>query len=184
MALQSRLFCLFIFLCCLSPFGGHAAQAEIGNFIIKENLLKNGKLAVIVCDSTDTPIAHFNGAYDFSLNGFTETLQFHQGVAVSQNILSKSTFLFIKHDNGAKTVGKLYYISKDKDGLNPIKINGLYVLLVPLLLILLGMFFRKFLWIFIILLVIYIYLNYQNGLSIQSFLESIGQSIQEFIAGF
>ena len=171
------LLCAFVL-----PFWSYAESRGINNFIIKEHLLKNGKLVIIVCDAEDQPIEDFKGSYDFSLNGFTESLNFQQGIATSKNSISKSTFLFIKHSNGEKSVSKLYYISKTNDGLNIIKINALYILLIPLILILFGMFFRKFLWLFILLLGVYLYLNYQNGLSLTSFVESIGQGVQDLIS--
>lgn len=183
MPCNSSAFGRIFLLLLLFPFLGFSAQhTKIEDFIVKEHLLKNSKLAIIACDSSERPLEHFNGSYDFVLNGFQETLSFRQGVAVSQNTISKSTFLFIKHHNGSNSVGKLYYISKTEDGLNPIKINGLYVLLIPVILLLLGMFFRRFIWLIFIILIIYLYVNYQNGLDLRSFFESISHGIQDFIS--
>lgn len=185
MSLKAGIANAFFFCLLLFPLLGWTAEnSGIRNFIVKEHLLKNSKLAIIACDSAGQPLENFNGSHEFALNGFKETLEFHKGIAVSAQVISKSTFLFIKHHNGSKSLGKLYFVSMGEDGLNLIKINGLYVLLVPVVLILLGMFFRRFIWLIVILLIIYLYFNYQNGMGLQSFFESIVHGIRDFISSF
>jgi hypothetical protein len=52
---------------------------DINNFLVKESLLKNSKLAIIAADSLDNPIEKINGTYTFSVSGFTQSLTLMKG---------------------------------------------------------------------------------------------------------
>lgn len=150
-----------------------SAQVAIDNFIIKEDLMKNEKITVIATDAEENPLENINGTFAFSINGFKEQLEFVNGAATPSRQIDKSTFVYLKHsnDNGMHT--KLYYvIKKDKD-LKPFKINWLVLLIIPALLIVLGMMFRKFIIISVILLGIIFFFNYSKGLDISTFFDSI-----------
>src|SRR5690606_31509622 len=101
--------CLFT---CFSLFSfltpAIAQNNRFSNFIVKEHLLKNNKLAIIACDSAENPLEEIHGEYDFVLNGFDETLDFHNGVAITQHAINRSTFVFIKNQGKERSIGKLY----------------------------------------------------------------------------
>lgn len=158
-----------------------AQPQRIDNFIIKENLTQNRKLAIIAIDGTDQPLERINGTFVFSVNGFQQDLRFHDGVAVVQQPIESSTFVFFKHKNQEKTVSKLYYIYKKDDSLNPFKINGLLLLIIPLAVLLVAYMFRRFLVTFIILALIYAYFHFSKGLDFSNIMESMLDTLKNLI---
>lgn len=170
----SSLLILFI---CESAYtqSNTAAGTEItiNNFIVKENLYKNNQLAIIAADSVDKPIENLSGTFMFSINGFEQELKFNNGAAVVPQPISKSTFIYIRHENESGNQGKLYFVIKKYDMLNPIKISWLVLVLVPALLILLAMMFRKFIIIAVILIIVMFYFNTSNGLKISTFFDTV-----------
>lgn len=94
----------FLFLAYASAF---AQNADINNFIVKESLLKNSKLAIIAADSLDHPIEKINGVYTFTVSGFTQSITFNDGVAVLPLQLERSAFVYLKHQNDTGTHSKL-----------------------------------------------------------------------------
>ena len=49
-------------------------EVVLNNFIVKENLLKNNKIAIIAVDSLDKPLENLSGTFQFSINGFGQEL--------------------------------------------------------------------------------------------------------------
>src|SRR5690606_6041297 len=121
-----------------------AQKQRIQNFLVKENLTQNGKLAIIAVDSAERPLETVNGTFIFSINGFQQDLDFHDGIAVVKHPLETSTFVFFKHKNQATTMGKLYYIHKQNNELKPFKIPELFLLTTPARLLLFGSLFNPF----------------------------------------
>ncbi len=150
-----------------------AQNTAINNFTVKENLLKNSKIAIIAADSLNIPDERINGTYTFSLSGFTQELSFNNGVAVVPMMIEKSTFVYIKHNNEQGTHSKLVYIYKKDNNLSPFTLSGWWLVVIPAIIILLAFMFRKFIIIACILLIIYVYFNYSNGLSIGTFFETL-----------
>jgi len=150
-----------------------STEITINNFIVKENLYKNNQLAIIAADSEEKPIEDLSGTFKFSINGFEQELKFNNGAAVVPQPISKSTFIYIRHENEAGNQGKLYYVIKKYDMLNPIKISWLVLVLVPALIILIAMMFRKFILIAGILLIVLFYFNTSNGLKISTFFDTV-----------
>jgi hypothetical protein len=150
-----------------------AQPVAINNFLVKEHLLKNNKLAVIAADSLDKPVESINGTFLFSINGFKQELKFHDGFAVAPQQIEKSTFVYLKHANDAGTHSKLYYVIKKDDSLNPIKINWMLLLIIPLLIIAIATIFRKFIIFGVIILVVIFFFNSSKGLGIPTFFETI-----------
>lgn len=148
-------------------------QVAVNNFIVKENLLKNDKIAVIACDADEKPLENIRGTFQFSINGFKQELKFNDGVAIAPQQIDKSTFIYLRHKNESGTHGKLYYVIKKDNNLNPIKISWLLLVLVPLGLIILASMFRKFIVIAVILLVIMLFFNSSNGLKLPTFFETV-----------
>jgi hypothetical protein len=169
--------CIFLFLCVSLTF----AQAEkvasnevsINNFIVKENLLKNDKVAIIACDANEKPLENVNGTFQFSINGFKQILRFNDGVAVPTQQIAKSTFIYLRHENENGTHGKLYYVIKKDLDLKLIKINWLLLVLIPLIVIILATMFRKFILIAAVLLIILFIFNSSNGLKLGTFFETV-----------
>lgn len=170
---------LFLFLTIfLSTSFAQGSLKTIDYFMVKENLLKNEKLAIIATDSLENPNESINGTFNFSVNGFKQELVFNNGVAVCPLQIEKSAFVFIKHLNENGTHSNLYYIYKKDTNLNPYKINWYLLLVIPIGLILIGYMFRKLIGLIILILVAFSYFNYNKGLSIPTFFESIIDGIK------
>lgn len=158
-----------------------AQSQQINNFIVKENLTQNGKLAIIAVDSLDNPVEHINGTFLFNLNGFQQDLIFHDGIAVIKQPLESSNFVFFKHKNQEKSLGKLYYIYKSKTELKPIKIYGLLLLVIPAVVLLIAYAFKRFIGTFIVLALIYGYFHFSKGLDLSKIFESILLGLKNLI---
>jgi hypothetical protein len=148
-------------------------EVYLNNFIVKENLYKNNQLAVIAADGEENPIENLNGTFRFSINGFEQELKFNNGAAIIAQPISKSTFIYIRHENEAGNQGKLYYVIRKFDMINPIKISWMILVIIPVLIILLAMMFRKFIIIAAIFLLIMFYFNSSNGLKISIFFDTV-----------
>ncbi|NQD71478.1 hypothetical protein HP439_12165 [Sphingobacterium shayense] len=158
----------------------HAQQQRIEDFIVKENLTQNGKLAIVVVDSIEKPQESINGVFSFNLNGFQQQLNFHNGVGVVQQPLETSTFVFFNHKNQEKSIGQLYFIHKSENQLTPYKISGLLLLIIPIVILLIAYLFKKFIVTLVILGLIYAYVHYAKGLDFSQIIESIFHAIQSF----
>lgn len=167
------------FFLLLLSYTGFAQKADINNFIVKESLLKNSKLAIIAADSLDKPQEQINGIYTFSVSGFTQSLKFNDGVAILPLQLERSTFVYIKHINDKGTHSKLVYVYKKDGDLSPYALNSIWLILIPVILIVLALAFRKFIIIAVILFLIFIYFNHSNGLSMPTFFETVFDGLKK-----
>ncbi|MGN0003258.1 MAG: hypothetical protein ACI35V_07475 [Sphingobacterium composti] len=152
-----------------------ATFQRIDNFVIKENLTSNGKIAIVAVDSADAALDYINGTFKFTINGFEQSLAFHDGVAVPSHAIESSTFVYFKHKNQEKTTGKLYFLYKKENKITPLKINGLLLLIIPALILLVAYAAKRLLITFIILAIVYGYFSYSKGLSVTQILESAFQ---------
>ena len=159
----------------------HAQPVSVNNFLVKEHLLKNSKLAIIATDSSDHPIETVNGTFLFNINGFQQELKFNDGIAVAPQKIEKSTFVYLKHQNELGTHSKLYYVIKKNEDLNPIKINWMLLLFIPLVIIVIATVFRKFIIFAIVLLAIIFFFNSSKGLNIPTFFETIIDGLKSAI---
>lgn len=166
-----RYFYLIIFLFC--NVASFAQNSNINNFIVKESLLKNSKLAIIAADSLNQPLESINGLYTFSVSGFSQEIIFANGVAVLPLKISKSTFVYLKHENDNGTHSKLLYVFKKDGNLNPFTISRIFLIIIPLIIIILAFAFKKFIYIAVILLLVFMYFNHSNGLNISTFFETM-----------
>ena len=158
---------------------GFAQKSDINNFIVKESLLKNSKLAIIAADSLDQPMESINGLYTFSISGFTQPIKFNDGVGILPMQLDKSAFVYVRHQNDKGTHSKLLYVYKKDGTLNPFTVNSLWLVLFPLALIFIAFAFRKLIIFVVIILLIYIYFNHSSGLNLSTFFETIFDSLKK-----
>jgi hypothetical protein len=169
-----------IYLLLLLPTIAWGQYQRIDNFLVKENLTANGKIAIVAVDSVEHADENINGTFKFNINGFEQSLAFHDGVAVPPHPIENSTFVYFKHKNIQKTTGKLYFLYKKDNEITPIKINGLLLLLIPTVLLLIAYALKRFLVVFILLAVAYGYFSFSKGLSPMQILESSYHTILSF----
>jgi hypothetical protein len=150
-----------------------AQDVTINNFIVRENLLKNEKISILAADADEKPIDTINGTFLFSVNGFKDELKFNNGIATASQQINKSTFVYLKHVNDNGTHAKLYYILKNGNDLHPFKISWIILLIIPLGLVAIGILFRKFIIIALILLVVIFLFNYSKGLGLSAFFDTV-----------
>ncbi|HMR18280.1 MAG TPA: hypothetical protein PKA53_03180 [Sphingobacterium sp.] len=174
---------LYLFLVLPVIVWGQQYQ-RIDNFIVKENLTSNGKIAIIAVDSAENANENINGTFKFSINGFEQSLAFHDGVAVSPHPIESSTFAYFKHKNLEKTSGKFYFLYKKDNEINPIQINGLLLLLIPTVLLLIAYVMRRFMVTLLILAIAYAYFSFSKGLSVVQILESAYNTILNLFLRF
>ncbi len=172
---------IFLFFVLLISNLAIAQNSDINNFLVKESLLKNSKLAIIAADSLAQPLEKINGVYTFSVSGFTQVLNFNDGVAILPLQIDKSTFIYIKHQNNHGTNSKLIYVYKKDGSLNPFTISRIFLIIVPLIIIFLVFAFKKFIYIGLILLIAFMYFNISNGLDISTFFETTFDYLRNLI---
>ncbi len=160
----------------------YAQQADgINHFIIKENLIQNGKLAIIATDADEIPNESISGTYQFVINGFQQELKFNEGVAITPQAIETSVFVFIKHRNQNGSHGRLYYVLKNENGLNPIAINWYYLILIPAVILLIAYLFKRLMVLAIVILIGLFIFNYSKGLNLESIFETIVHGIKGLI---
>lgn len=179
--LHKTLFFLILLLSSSLSYGEEKDEMQINNFLIKETLVKNNKLAILACDSLEKPLEHINGTFQFTINGFKTPLKFNDGIAITANEIENSTFVYLQHKNTRGVHSSLFYILKKNDGLKIYKINWFLLLLVPIALGVLTVLFKRFLWLAIIILGLYFYFNSQKGLNIGSFLEIVMDGVKNLL---
>ncbi len=170
--------CLILFFPC-TVLAAH--QTNIDHFLVKENLLKNNKLAIIAADSAGNALEHISGIYTFSVSGFSQELNFHGGVAVIPQKIDKSTFVYLKHENLSGVHSRLVYVYKKENNLRPIVINRVFLVVVPLLLLLLVFAFKRFIYIGAFLLIAFILFNHFHGLNVSTFFETTFDYLKNLI---
>lgn len=176
---MKRIYLLTLLLALSSALFAQKVKTNINNFLVKESLLKNSKLAIIAADSLENPIEQINGMYTFTVSGFSQTLRFNDGVAILPLQLEKSTFVYIKHENDEGTHSKLLYVHKKEGSLNPYSISSMWLIMFPLAIVLLAFTFRKFIIAGVIIMLVFIYFNHSNGLDLSTFFESIFDSLKK-----
>jgi hypothetical protein len=163
----------FLLLLVTLSTAAFSQKLDINNFIVKESLLKNSKLAVIAADSLENPMERINGIYTFTVSGFSQSLKFNDGVAIVPLQLERSAFVYIKHENDKGTHSKLVYVYKKDGSLTPYTINSMWLVIIPLIIVVIVFLFRKLLILGVIIFVILIYFNHSSGLGIGTFFETI-----------
>jgi hypothetical protein len=174
-----------IFLFSLMMSAGSFAFADniaINHFEIRENPYAVDEISVVATDTLHNVQENVNGQFLFTINGFEDTLKFTSGVAFYKHKMVRSTFLYARHINETGTHSILYYVYKN-DKLTVIHISWIVLLAIPLCLILLAYMFKRFIIVAIIILAIFVFFNYHNGLSIPTFFESIIDGLKGLFKG-
>ncbi len=145
----------------------------IHTYTVKANPFAKDEIAISAVDTANTINENINGQFIFTLNGFEDTLNFDKGTAFYHKKILRSSFLYIKHQDDTGTYGSLFYLYKHVDDITPVHISWVWLLAIPAMLIILGYLFKRFIIIAIILFLIFLYFNHNNGLSIPTFFESV-----------
>ena len=164
---------LFTFICLLCAACSFADSQSLKNFVVKPNPFAKDEIAIVAADSSNEVDEAVNGTFIFTVNGFTDTLQFDKGTAFYHHKIQRSSFVYIKHVDDSGTYGSLYYLYKHEHDITALHINWIWLLVIPVAIILAGYLFKRFLIIAVILFIVFLYFNYYNGLSVPTFFESI-----------
>ncbi|MGN6637544.1 MAG: hypothetical protein ACTHJ8_01420 [Mucilaginibacter sp.] len=150
-----------------------ADKIAISHFAVRENPFAKNEIAIVAIDTSNNILENVNGLFAFNINGFDENLKFEKGTAFYHRKLDKSAFLYVKHVDDSGTHSVLYYVYKGTNSLTPIHISWLLLLAIPVVLIILGYMFKRFIIIAIIIFIVFLYFTHHNGLGAGTFFESI-----------
>ncbi len=166
---------IFLVFCLLAVSAGFvlAKPITINHFVVKENPFAKGEVAIVATDSLNNIQENVNGTFNFTINGFVDTLHFDKGTAFYRHKIDHSMFLFARHENDSGTHSILYYIYKSDDTLSPYHISWVLLLAIPCGLFLLAYMFKRFIIIAVVILVLLMVFNFHSGLSLSAFLQSI-----------
>lgn len=171
-------FITFLFL----TFTFSSKANAIHDFEVKEYITNDGTLAIVVLDSAKQVDKTVEGTFRFIINGFDHSLSFQQGVAVFPQALSNSSFVFFKHQsNGNEEVGKYYYIIMSDTGLKTVELNGLTLLLVPVVILFIAYVFRRFMFVFVLLALVFLYFYFVKGLEFGPFIDHMFFSLKKLV---
>jgi hypothetical protein len=162
-----------IFLLIFSSAFVYADTVTVNHFEVKNNPFAENEIAIVATDTTGHIMENVSGHFAFSVNGFDENLKFKNGTAFYRHKFPKSGFIYVKHENDNGTHATLYYVYKMSDKLVPIHISWIVLLIIPVTLIVVAYMFRKLIIVAVIILIVYIWFNYHNGLGAGTFFESI-----------
>lgn len=175
---------LLLLLCLLIPAWCLAAtpvdNAILNHFIIKENPFAQNEVAIVAVDSLKNTMSDLNGHYLFTVNGFDDTLTFQKGVAFYNHKIDRSSFIYARHENATGTHSMLYYIYVS-DKLIPVHISWVVLIAIPIVLVLLGYMFRRFIIVAVVIFLVFIYFNYHSGLSIGTFFQSVVDGLKNLV---
>jgi uncharacterized protein YxeA len=160
-----------------------ADTVSIKQFTIKENPFARQEIAIVATDTAGLVQESVSGKFAFTINGFDNELTFQSGTAFYRHKVQKSAFMYIKHKNEAGTHSGLYYIYKHGEKLSPLHISWMWLVAIPLIIVFIGYLFKRLIIIAVIILVIFIYFNHSNGLSLPTFFESIFDGLKHAITG-
>src|SRR5271165_1087730 len=100
------LLCLFF----IRTVFAFADTIAINHFVIKENPFAADEVAIVATDSLGRIQQNVNGVFNFTLNGFQDTMKFDKGTAFYRHKIEHSTFLYARHQNDNGTHSMLYYV--------------------------------------------------------------------------
>jgi hypothetical protein len=159
---------------CLLIFNiAFADKIAIKNFVIKDNPFAKSEFAIVATDTAGLTQDNVNGVFVFTINGFQESLNFDKGTAFYHHELAKSSFMYIKHENDTGTHSTLFYVYKTDSKLIPVHISWVALFAIPIILIVLGYMFKRFIIVAIVLFCVFFYFTHSNGLNIPTFFETV-----------
>lgn len=172
---------LLIFSVIFSLTGSvYILAADIPDFTVRESEMSGENIEMIALDAEGAEHVTTRGEYVFSINGFETSLKFKEGVAGFPRDVSSSTFLYIKHDGESGAVSRLFYVYRAPAGSYSVfHIPLAVIVIVPLGLILLGVFFRRLIILMVVLLGAFFYFSNMRGFSLDSFFDAA----REWITG-
>lgn len=168
----------FIFLFLFFFAAAAAENIVIQDFVVKENPFGKDEIAIVAEDSVHRIQENINGVFNFSVNGFQNELRFENGTALYRHKLERSSFIYLKHQNEKTSLSKLYYIYKHDSKLDPFLISWMWLIGIPLVLLLLAYLFKRFIILAVIIFGIFLYFNYNGGLSLPAFFETIIEGLK------
>ncbi|EHQ28938.1 hypothetical protein [Mucilaginibacter paludis] len=171
-----------VVMCLICFTAAFADGILIKNFVVKDNPFGTNEVAIVATDTAGVIQENVNGDFLFTVNGFQETLKFEHGTAFYHHKIAKSSFMLIKHENEIGSHSTLFYVYKSDAKLIPIHINWIVLFAIPVILVLLGYMFKRFIIIAAILLCLFVYFNHSNGLSIPSFFETVIDGLKHMFA--
>jgi uncharacterized protein YxeA len=170
-----------LMLVLLSVSVSRADTVSIKHFIVKENPFARQEIAIVATDTSNQVQENISGHYTFTINGFENDLLFQNGTAFYRHKVNRSAFMFIKHRNESGTYSTLFYVYKHGDKLSPIHISWVWLIAIPLIIVFAGYLFKRFIVIAIIVIILWMYFNHHNGLSLSTFFESIFDGLKHLI---
>ena len=161
------------------------AQPFMDAFTIKQNSFAQNEIAITATDTAGIINEGINGTYQFSINGFDTDLKFDHGVGMYHHKFDHSGFIYLKLNDVSGGCSSLYYVYVTDSRLFPFRINPMLLLIIPLVLILMGYMFRRFITIAAVLLLVFFYFNHHSGLAFTTYFASITDGLKHtFTHGF
>lgn len=148
------------------------AQA-IADFTVRESERESETIELVALDASGKRREDIDGVFPFSVNGFETELKFRNGGAFFPREVASSTFLYLKYKGEGDSSARLYYVYRGLAGsFTVFHIPLALLVIIPLALILLGMFFRRLIILMLLLLGAFFYFNSSRGLSLDSFFDA------------
>ncbi len=88
-----------------------ADNIAINHFVIKENPFAKDEVAIVATDSLGNIQENVNGVFNFTLNGFQDTLKFDKGTAFYRHKIEHSTPPFYMPNTKMTAVHTPFYIT-------------------------------------------------------------------------
>ncbi|WP_448698006.1 hypothetical protein ACFGVR_14390 [Mucilaginibacter sp. AW1-3] len=154
-------------------FAAHADVILIRNFTVKENPFAKNEVAVVATDTAGVIQENVDGVFKFTINGFDEDLSFANGTAFYHHKLDKSSFIYLKHSNEKGSNSMLFYVYKQDTKLTPVHISWIILVAIPLILVLLGYMFKRFIIIAAVIFCVFLYFNHHSGLGVGTFFDTV-----------
>jgi len=170
-----------LFLIPVSCFAVAQPAINITAFDIRENPYEQDQVSIVALDSLKNTQEAVNGNFVFTVNGFEDTLKFVSGVAFYKHKIERSTFLYARHVNETNTPSALYYVYKSETKLFPIHISWMWLVIIPLVLVLLGYMFKRFIIVAVIIFAVFLFFNYHNNLTFPTFFQSIVDGLKNLV---
>lgn len=158
--------------------GASAFADQIKDFTIRESENQNETIELVALDGTGNVREDLEGDFPFSINGFETEMNFEDGRAYFPRDVASSTFLYLKYKEETGSSARLYYVYRGlAGGFTVIHIPLALLVIIPLALVLLGMFFRRLIILVLVLLGAFFYFNSSKGLSPGSFFDAVSEWI-------